>query len=58
MSSDAFLAEGFQGEGSGTAARARAVCDYIAGMTDRFARHAYLRIVLPRGLRTTEFRGD
>jgi dGTPase len=58
MRSDTFLAEGFRGEAGGTAGRARAVCDYVAGMTDRFARHAYLSIVLPRGLRTTEFEGD
>ena len=29
--------------------RARAVCDYIAGMTDRFARKAYTDALLPSG---------
>lgn len=29
--------------------RARAVCDYIAGMTDRFARQAYVDALLPAG---------
>ena len=29
--------------------RARLVCDYIAGMTDRFARSQYLRYLLPVG---------
>ncbi|MFQ6097794.1 MAG: deoxyguanosinetriphosphate triphosphohydrolase [Armatimonadota bacterium] len=58
MSEDARLPEGFQPKGAGTKERARAVCDYIAGMTDRFARHAYLSLVLPKGLRTTEYRGE
>ena len=30
-------------------ARARAVCDYIAGMTDRFARAQYVKLFLPSG---------
>lgn len=30
--------------------RARAVCDYIAGMTDRFAHRAYIEGMLPSGL--------
>ncbi len=30
--------------------RARAVCDYIAGMTDRFAQRAYIDGMLPSGL--------
>ncbi len=31
------------------AMRARAVCDYVAGMTDRFARDRYVRHFLPSG---------
>lgn len=31
------------------AGRARAVCDYIAGMTDRFAKDAFVRHFLPQG---------
>ena len=37
-------------------ARARQVCDYIAGMTDRFARDQYLRHFLPRGFPSFEER--
>ncbi len=32
-----------------TQMRARAVCDYIAGMTDRFARDRYVKYFLPSG---------
>ncbi len=32
-----------------TKERARIVCDYVAGMTDRFARSQYLRYFLPTG---------
>jgi len=32
-------------------ATARSVCDYIAGMTDRFARNAYVDLFVPRGFR-------
>ncbi len=34
--------------------RARLVCDYIAGMTDRFARTQYLRYFLPTGFPSFE----
>ena len=34
--------------------RARLVCDYIAGMTDRFARSRYLRASLPAGFPSFE----
>jgi len=36
---------------SGTRSRAQAVCDYIAGMTDRYAVSRYEMYFLPRGLR-------
>jgi len=35
-------------------ARARMVCDYVAGMTDRFARDRYLRLVMPAGIPSFE----
>ena len=34
--------------------RARQVCDYIAGMTDRFARSRYLKHFLPAGFPSFE----
>jgi dGTPase len=34
--------------------RARAVCDYVAGMTDRFARSQYLKHFLPTGFPSFE----
>lgn len=37
--------------------RARVVCDYIAGMTDRFARSQYLRYFLPTGYPSFEETG-
>jgi len=37
-------------------ARARLVCDYIAGMTDRFVRREYLRHSLPSGYPSFEER--
>jgi dGTPase len=37
-----------------TPERARLVCDYIAGMTDRFARAQYLHYFLPTGLPSFE----
>ena len=35
-------------------ARARLVCDYVAGMTDRFAREQFIRIFVPRGFPSFE----
>jgi len=35
-------------------AQARLVCDYVAGMTDRFARERYLGFVLPAGVPSFE----
>jgi len=37
-----------------TKQRARRVCDYVAGMTDQFARDRYLEQVLPRGIPSFE----
>jgi len=37
-------------------ARARLVCDYVAGMTDRFVRRQYLRSALPSGFPSFEER--
>ncbi len=37
-----------------TKARARLVCDYVAGMTDRFAREQFIRIFVPRGFPSFE----
>jgi len=34
--------------------RARLICDYVAGMTDRFARAQYLSLVLPSGVPSFE----
>lgn len=34
--------------------RARAVCDYIAGMTDRYAKHTYIEVFLPHDWRGAE----
>ena len=45
------LPESFRPADVTTRARARAVCDYIAGMTDRFARETYLQVFVPRGFR-------
>lgn len=39
---------------STTPERARMVCDYIAGMTDRFARNQYLQYFLPAGFPSFE----
>jgi dGTPase len=38
--------------GLATRALARVVCDYIAGMTDRFARQKFLEHFVPEGWRT------
>jgi dGTPase len=49
MTSDAALYEAVNLVPADTPARARVVCDYVAGMTDRFARDQYLRHFLPSG---------
>ncbi len=51
MQSPDDLPANFQPADVTTQARARAVCDYIAGMTDRFARSTYLELFVPRGFR-------
>ncbi|MFQ6134112.1 MAG: deoxyguanosinetriphosphate triphosphohydrolase [Armatimonadota bacterium] len=45
------LAEGFAPAADTRESIARSVCDYIAGMTDRFARGKYLELFVPRGFR-------
>jgi dGTPase len=42
-------ARAFESE-RGAAGRARAVADYVAGMTDRYAYSAYRRLVDPKAL--------
>ncbi len=37
-----------------TKQRARAVCDYVAGMTDRFAREQFMRHFVPSGFPSFE----
>lgn len=39
------LADGAPDSGTATAARARVVCDYVAGMTDSFAERMYARLL-------------
>jgi len=47
MTSDAALYDATALVPADSKSRARVVCDYIAGMTDRFARDPYLRHFLP-----------
>lgn len=49
MESDAAFAADIGSVPGFTTMRARAVCDYIAGMTDRFARDRYVEYFLPSG---------
>ena len=49
MASDEALFEGTGFVPPDLKTRAREVCDYIAGMTDRFARNQYLKHFLPSG---------
>jgi dGTPase len=49
MEKDDVLAEAVGNVPEETATRARVVCDYVAGMTDRFARQQYLRHFVPSG---------
>jgi dGTPase len=56
MTSDAALHECVKLVPTDKCARARLVCDYIAGMTDRFARDQYLRHFLPSGYPSFEER--
>lgn len=49
MNSDAILHEAIQLVPTDERTRARLVCDYIAGMTDRFARDQYVHHFLPSG---------
>jgi dGTPase len=44
----------FSASGDDVASRAQAVCDYIAGMTDRYAVSRFERHFLPRGLRLND----
>jgi len=43
------LPEGFEPAGSAKKDVARTVCDYIAGMTDNYARNRYVELTVPRG---------
>jgi dGTPase len=49
MASDEALFEGTGFVPPDVKMRARVVCDYVAGMTDRFARNQYLKHFLPSG---------
>jgi dGTPase len=49
MTDDQALAQATRQAPEDAAARARLVCDYVAGMTDRFARNQYVRHFLPSG---------
>ncbi len=56
-SAEAFTRDVAQGQPADTYStedRARQVCDYVAGMTDRFAREKYLGFVLPSGVPSFE----
>lgn len=54
MGNDAALGQTTEQMPSTPQGRARLVCDYIAGMTDRFARAQYLRYFLPTGFPSFE----
>lgn len=54
MESDAALHEGIGFVPTDRSLRARLVCDYVAGMTDRFAVQQYARAFLPSGFPATE----
>ncbi len=56
MRSDAALHEAVHLVPADRQVRARLVCDYIAGMTDRFARDSFSRHFLPRGFPSFEER--
>ena len=54
MTSDEALFEGTGFVPPDVKPRARVVCDYVAGMTDRFARNQYLKHFLPSGFLSVE----
>lgn len=51
MSNPREMTEPYHTAGDDTGARAQAVCDYIAGMTDRYAVSRFERHFVPRGMR-------